>query len=59
MTFRKALIQSVEWRLWAVVITVSVLMLNHLPLGKVGAIAVETQFALFIAQAAWIYFKSR
>lgn len=59
MTFRKAVVDSLRWRFWAVIITVAVLLLNNLPLREVGLIALETQLALFVGQAVWIYFNSR
>lgn len=59
MTIYQSIIESLEWRVWALIITVSVLLLNHLPLGQVGLITLETQLALFAGQAVWIYWKAR
>lgn len=59
MTIYQSIIESLEWRVWALVITVCVLLLNNLPLGQVGLITFETQVALFAGQAVWIYFKAR
>ena len=59
MTFRQAVVASVQWRVIAYTITVLFALANGSTLLDALAFSLGLQVILFTSQAVWLYCKSR
>lgn len=57
MTWYKAIVRSVEWRIIAFVATFLFFSAQNLPLATVGKYTVGLQVMLFALQALWIRWR--
>lgn len=59
MKFYQAVIEAVEWRIVALVVTILYMWFSGLPFGHATLAALGLQTILFFVQSVFIYFKSR
>lgn len=57
MSFRQALFSSLEWRIYAFLITSAVLLINGAPVFQATLISLEMHVLLTIGHAFWYYSK--
>lgn len=57
MSFRHALLSSLEWRIFAFLISSVVLLLNGVSMQEATIVSLEMQLALTVGHALWFWGK--